>query len=377
MKNYNQKLQRRLWLGLTLLAGFFAITAGLYLYHARQHLGSNYTALVADVIRPQLHTAIMRTTLNDLSERPQDAQLIDRLDNLFWRIPQHIHGVEFGLRKAKFLPTDYHVPLDQLLRIEEELPILRQSLEDILAGASPNNFIQQALAVENDLAQAYSSLSELLHSEAAKQRLVLDRLAAGTAILVLFTLLLSGGLIFSLIRLNHQHNRVTKLSLTDELTGLYNRRYMLNITENLFKENNHCKSLLSMALLDLDYFKRINDQFGHPIGDRVLKGCADILRREVRGSDIVARLGGEEFCILMPNTDTHSALEVTERVRSRIASMTQHELGVPISITVSLGLATAIYHQTSFDELYSLADKALYQAKSHGRNCIKLANKNF
>ncbi|KPQ25536.1 MAG: Response regulator containing a CheY-like receiver domain and a GGDEF domain [Halomonas sp. HL-48] len=367
---FNRPLGWQLGLGFTLLAGICAIAAGIYLYQIRQHLGSNYTSLVADVIRPQLHTVLLRSTLNEFQEDPSDSELIERFDNLLWRIPQHIESVGFGLRKNQFSPPEYEVSLHRLQRVSEKLPDLRQALGEVADGAPPDDLIQQGFAIENELAQAYSRLSELLHSEAAKQRVVMDRLAIGIAILILVILLLSGGLMIALIRLHHQHKRVLKLSLMDELTGLGNRRYMLNFTEHLFEQSQRSGQPLSMALLDLDHFKRVNDNFGHPAGDQVLRAFAHALLDEVRKADVVARIGGEEFCVLMPKTDTAGAQALLERIRTRVEGLSPQALGVPTAVTVSLGLATASHQDASFDQLYARADQALYEAKTNGRNCV-------
>ncbi|OAZ97165.1 hypothetical protein ADS46_16440 [Halomonas sp. G11] len=367
---FDRSLGWQLGLGFTLLAGISAIAVGVYLFHARQHLGSNYTALVADVVRPQLHTTLLRSTLSEFREQPQDNQLIERFDNLLWRIPRHIEGVTFGLSQSRLTPGSYETSLNRLNSVKERLPDIKQALDEVASGEPPDQLIQQGLTIENDMAQAYSKLSHLLHSEAAKQRIVMDRLAVGIAILILVILLLAGGLMLALIRLHHQHKKVLKLSLMDELTGLGNRRYMLNFSELLFEQSQRSRLPLSMALLDLDHFKHVNDNFGHPAGDQVLRAFADALCDEVRKADIVARLGGEEFCVLMPETNAEGALEVVERIRKRVARLSHQELGVPTAVTVSLGLATADNPDTSFDHLYGRADQALYEAKTNGRNRV-------
>jgi len=367
---FKRSLGWQLGLGFTLLAGICAIAVGVYLYQVRQHLGSNYTALVADVIRPQLHTVLLHSALDEFRERPQDSEMIERFDNLLWRIPQHIEGVNFGLSKIRFRPTDFAASLNRLQGVAERLPDLRQALDKMVTGGPPDDLLQQGFAIENDLAQAYSRLSDLLHSEAAKQRVAMDRLAIGIALLILVILLLVGGLMLALIRLHYQHKKVLKLSLMDELTGLGNRRYMLNFTNFLFEQSQHSGLPLSVALLDLDHFKRVNDNYGHPAGDQVLRAFADALINEVRKADVVARIGGEEFCVLMPDTEAKGALEVVERIRLRVSALSHQELGVPVAVTVSLGLASSDNHDTTFEHLYARADQALYEAKTNGRNRV-------
>lgn len=359
-------------LGFTLLVGIFALVIALYAFQTRQHLGANYTALVADVIRPQLHTALLRTALGSVRHSPHDPEQIERLHNLLWRIPRHIEGVSFGLSTSQLDPAGYRASLERLQKVNERVPEVQGYLDDVAAGESPNTLVQQGYAIENELALAYSELSELLHSEAAKQQILMERLSLVIGVLIFVILLLVGGLLLALLRLNREHVRVLRLSQADELTGLGNRRYLLNCMEGLYLQGQNEMSSLTLTLLDIDNFKRVNDNFGHPAGDRVLQVFAKALVSESRKNDIVARLGGEEFCVLMPDTDTDGALELAERIRQHTAMLSHQQLGIPTTVTVSLGLATMSCGDSSFERLYSRADKALYQAKIQGRNRVEV-----
>ncbi|MGY4878548.1 diguanylate cyclase [Vreelandella aquamarina] len=367
----NLSLGWQVGLGFTLLGGICALAIALYAFQARQHLGANYTALVADVVRPQLHTALLRTTLDSVRHPLQDPELIERLNNLLWRIPRHIEGVSFGLSTSRLEPADYEASLERLQRVNERIPVVQQHLDDVASGKPPDALIQQGYAIENELALAYSELSELLHFEAGKQRIFMERLAIVIGVLVFVILSLMAGLLLALLRLNREHERVTRLSQADELTGLGNRRYLLNCMDALYLQHQDEASSLSLALLDIDHFKQVNDSFGHPAGDRILQVFAEALMSASRKGDIVARLGGEEFCVLMPDTGANGALELAERIRQRIAMLSHQQLGVPTSVTVSLGLATVNRGDVSFERLYSRADKALYQAKIQGRNRVE------
>ena len=358
-------------LGFTLLAGTCAIAIAFYAFQARQFVGANYTALVADVVRPQLHTVLLRTALGDLREHPGDPDAVSRLDNLLWRVPQHIDGVSFGLNASRLSESDYRDSLARLQDVKQRLPEMQQQLDEIASGASPEIFLHQGQMIENDLALAYSDLSELVHSEAAKQRVIMERLGQTVAVLVFVILLLVAGLLVALLRLKREHQRVMHLSQVDELTGLGNRRYLLNFTDSLCQQSQRNQRPLSLALLDIDHFKQVNDIFGHPAGDRVLQAFARTLQGEIRGADVLARMGGEEFCVLMPDTDADGARELAERVRTAVASLTHQELGSATSITVSLGVATGCQSGLDFKHLYARADQALYQAKSKGRNRVE------
>ncbi len=132
---------------------------------------------------------------------------------------------------------------------------------------------------------------------------------------------------------------------------------------------------ISLLVIDMDHFKRINDQHGHDSGDEVLQECAERLRKVVRGIDIVARFGGEEFVIVMPDTETFAASRVAERIRQNIEKMPfAIQNGTKsLELTVSIGVATAGEGFDSPDRLFKMADEALYEAKRAGRNQVKLA----
>jgi diguanylate cyclase (GGDEF)-like protein len=125
---------------------------------------------------------------------------------------------------------------------------------------------------------------------------------------------------------------------------------------------------VTLAILDLDHFKKINDRHGHPVGDRVLTVTAQLIRECVRQADLVARIGGEEFLVVLPNADEARALEVCERIRQRVAGHCWAEVSPHLKVTVSAGLASAPTYDGT--ELTTRADKALYRAKGLGRNCL-------
>jgi diguanylate cyclase (GGDEF)-like protein len=152
-------------------------------------------------------------------------------------------------------------------------------------------------------------------------------------------------------------------SLQDPLTGLGNRRFMEMQLEKSFQAAKRYGEGLSVILCDIDHFKRYNDTFGHPEGDKLLVKLAEILLREMRGSDCVFRYGGEEFLLMLPEADPDGARAVAERLRRAVES----EAGV----TVSLGVAS--FHETMQEKeiLIDLADAALYRAKQAGRNRVE------
>ncbi len=162
-----------------------------------------------------------------------------------------------------------------------------------------------------------------------------------------------------------------EMAVTDGLTGLHNRRYLETHLDILFERAVSRGRPLSYLITDIDRFKSINDAFGHDGGDDVLREFANLLRRQVRGADLVSRYGGEEFVVAMPDTDAELAAKVAERVRAAVAensfSLTN---GRKVPVTVSVGVATLQGRADSIAGLAKRADTALYEAKAAGRNRV-------
>ena len=173
-------------------------------------------------------------------------------------------------------------------------------------------------------------------------------------------------------RLRENYRRSLSLALTDELTGLYNRRYVVAHLEELVARIQADDAIdTALMMFDVDHFKAVNDQFGHPGGDDALRQLADRAVRGVRSIDLVARLGGEEFVVVMPETTLEGAITVAERLRCAVAAepFVIHATGERRPITISAGIAVAQPGDT-VDTLLQRADDALYRAKNSGRNKV-------
>jgi len=169
-------------------------------------------------------------------------------------------------------------------------------------------------------------------------------------------------------RLQNQLQDEQRLSTIDALTKIPNRlAYEKRIEEEL-KRWQRFKQPVCVAVLDVDYFKRINDAYGHRAGDKVLLTVAECLAGRIRGTDFVARYGGEEFVMILPGTGIEDAARLIEATRAAIANIGFHFRGTPVSITISGGV-TAVLASDSPGTAFDRADKALYQAKERGRNC--------
>jgi diguanylate cyclase (GGDEF)-like protein len=159
---------------------------------------------------------------------------------------------------------------------------------------------------------------------------------------------------------------------TDGLTGLPNKRAVTDALKRTFAQAAMTRAPLVLLLLDLDHFKQVNDQYGHAAGDQVLASVGAALRSVVRGQDFAGRNGGEEFAVLLPETEISDALGIAERVRATIAELTLPGTDVPV--TVSVGVACFPDHAGTLERLEQLADAALYVAKRQGRNRIEVAS---
>jgi diguanylate cyclase (GGDEF)-like protein len=166
--------------------------------------------------------------------------------------------------------------------------------------------------------------------------------------------------------------RLDALSRTDGLTGLLNRRAMNELLHDQWQRLCRHRTPLSVGLLDIDHFKLINDTHGHDVGDQVLKHLATTLQANIRPTDRLSRHGGEEFLLLMPDTDAVGAQQACERLRQRIAASPAATTAGPLPITVSIGVTSARPSDTRLDDVLIRADESLYASKRAGRNRVTL-----
>jgi diguanylate cyclase (GGDEF)-like protein/PAS domain S-box-containing protein len=174
-------------------------------------------------------------------------------------------------------------------------------------------------------------------------------------------------------RVSERTQALEKLATTDPLTGTYNRRFLMDRAEIEIALAKRQSYDLSLVMLDIDWFKSVNDTYGHSVGDRVLILLCDTVKRELRLGDMLARIGGEEFVMLLPHANLATAQQVAERLRTQVAGLTLlQDSGAVLQFTSSFGVATMNDSIATVDELLKAADQALYKAKNAGRNQVHI-----
>lgn len=180
---------------------------------------------------------------------------------------------------------------------------------------------------------------------------------------------------FLIQELRRANDRLQKLTFTDEMTGIYNYRFLSRQLETEIKRAERYEKPLAVCLIDIDFFKQINDKFGHPSGDSALKSVADTLSEMVRSVDYVGRYAGDEFLIIFPDTNLKDAVNLCERIISRINNKTIPVGSQHLHVTLSIGAAD--FHpakRNTAEKLVAAADRCLYKAKEQGRNRVVAHN---
>lgn len=315
-------------------------------------------------------------TLGDVQVRPQ---LVAATDRFARQNDSLVHGDPAigiapatlpALRSLYFSPPvrldaktqDYVAEAQQIADAPPGDPRMKPVLTRLFAQATPLlQGLEQVVTV---------------HERASETVLMrLERIQDATLIVVLLTLLLEAlGIFRPLVqRVSLYARQLVNLATTDPLTGALNRRSFMERGLEAIRDCRREQGALGALMIDADHFKRINDTFQHAGGDAVLQALTQTLKREVRGGDLVGRLGGEEFAVLLPRTGLAAAQQTAERVRLAVSSMQVEREGATIPVTVSIGLTVLAQGDTSIDALLARADQALYSAKRNGRNRVEVA----
>lgn len=177
------------------------------------------------------------------------------------------------------------------------------------------------------------------------------------------------------VDLGQAHEQINRMATTDGLTGLINHRTFQHGFDVMLQREQRRSGSLSVILCDIDHFKKVNDTYGHPFGDEVLKGVAKVLKNAGRATDLAARYGGEEFALVLEDSNAKGARQMAERVRQEVERLSFRHKGEEVRVTMSLGVAVLPQHGEEKAELISRADQALYQAKQQGRNRVVVWDK--
>jgi two-component system cell cycle response regulator len=176
----------------------------------------------------------------------------------------------------------------------------------------------------------------------------------------------------SLKRVNQLKEELYKHSIRDPLTDMYNRRYLEEIFPRELANADRSNAPISFVMMDIDHFKKINDTYGHPAGDRVLLTLSKFFREHIRVGDLIFRYGGEEFLAILINSDAQAAYQIADRWQTDLENQTTKIDGDLVNITISIGIAEYGKGRISGNDVIHAADLALYQAKASGRNCISI-----
>ncbi|MBN2736101.1 MAG: GGDEF domain-containing protein [Spirochaetales bacterium] len=169
-------------------------------------------------------------------------------------------------------------------------------------------------------------------------------------------------------------NEASKRAVTDEFTGVYNRRFLDTALQNYFEEAVNIEKPLTLVMSDLDFFREINEAYGHEMGDRVLLEAVKAYKRHIRKSDVIARYGGDEFALIFPETPAEEAALISERIRADLEKLDlfDGQKGPVAKLTTSMGCAAYPLHAVTLEDLRHRADEALYQAKEGGKNRVAI-----
>lgn len=291
-------------------------------------------------------------------------------------------------QKIVTIARSYSRAPQQVMQLKQQLALLGNVREQVLQKLSTARYAEANQLIETEWTARFAKvagLNEIIlidaHQHAieyvneSQQRLEQHTKRGLSYAALLLSLFLGVGA-FVAWRIYQLHIEADKFAFTDFLTGIANRRHFIHELESEIRRSQRYELPFSFAMVDIDHFKKINDQHGHHAGDLVLQNFCLKCVNALRTSDIVGRLGGEEFGILMPMTDLHEAARVIERLRAEIDHSVMTDQGEKIHYTASFGLVSTsqLGEQQGMAHLMKMADVALYTAKQQGRNRVFIAH---
>lgn len=306
-----------------------------------------------------------------------DKELIDRtvppeyLNNYAGSLISRDYMVETNVY-YKILNNDAFLPSDNGTFINKIQENVKDRLGDneIVCFYFPfegRNYTVHFLPIENvsqELAGYFVSIHEDNHIEAIDQQRSIT--------VILLTVMAVMVFVFTIIFMRDKH-KIYKMAMKDSLTNISGKREFFVVAKKAFSSSKRYGMNLCMFMIDIDHFKKVNDTYGHQVGDSVLKSLVAIISQTLRQSDFIARWGGEEFVVLLENTDIYTGCQIAERIR---LAVDQHDFKDVGHVTISIGVAVLIEADKMIDSIIGRADEALYKAKKEGRNRISISEDN-
>ncbi|WP_176365106.1 tetratricopeptide repeat-containing diguanylate cyclase [Pseudoalteromonas ulvae] len=317
----------------------------------------------------QAHHYLLEAAL--ATHNQQIEQALDRIERVEGLITELDKGKNINLfvrlsdQKAKVMALlgDYESAFYEKVASEALLADYYSQEREDARSKYKVMFDTEQTELENKVLQQ-SRLIDQLALEKGKKEHELQRL-----IIVLFVLIFIMLTVYVYRQIRHS-KRLNRLANTDSLTQLANRRYTFHFAKNVFKESQTTEHPLSIVIFDIDHFKGINDRYGHPFGDEVLKGVSDAAQSGLREPDLLGRIGGEEFMVVLKHTELAQAIEIAQRIRQLIEQRTFELNKQVVTVTASFGVSSFNPLVDDFESLFQHADEALYRAKNEGRNRV-------
>lgn len=296
---------------------------------------------------------------------------INHVDRIFQSLPE-LMGTAWQLETLKISST-LENERGNYQKAFQLLALYNQKYTELLI----KNSSYRAISIRSAMEMERKGIEQALSNQRTKADLLEIKnreqksLQQSYFIIFLMTALL---IVIVVVTIQFKNNRkMAELSIKDHLSGLYNRRYIFQYLDKLIASTSLPKGQLSILVLDIDDFKKINDNYGHPVGDKVIKVVAEIAKKALRSEDVMGRIGGEEFLCVLPRATADIAENVAQRMKNEISSYVfSVEQGVTFSVTVSVGVSCFSSEADNSKALYALADQALYRAKELGKNCVNV-----
>jgi diguanylate cyclase (GGDEF)-like protein len=331
-------------------------------------------AIFAQAANPQMNFGLlMSLTMLALETNniPKAQDYLQHAGEILDRVNMPIHSISYDDLHARLLSEQgqYQAAYEILKQAFEEHKKYQNAESTEQLHQLRSRFEVQLAQQENQVLSQQNALQQLQLSNKKTQNMQLILITAFATIVC--------ALLFILVFRNKIHKRrLEKLATRDELTGLYNRRHALTLLEQQMSLASRYDKSLCIAMLDLDWFKQINDTYGHVAGDKVLREFALLCKRSLRESDVIGRIGGEEFLMILSHTNKEDAFKVLDTLRTRMIGLSK-VAGIPqAKVTISIGIAE-YEPDDSIENFMLLADTALYRAKNNGRDQVVVCDRDI